>query len=374
MGSLKKYLRIGLNIVIPLLWAAFICLVLPGVLRYFLPFVIGWIIALIANPLVKFLERKLKIVRRHSSAVIVILVLALVIGAGYFLVSWLVTQVNGLVGELPAIYELVVAELEEILGRFDRLAVLFPDNMQAGGQKLIGSLGQSLNVLVEKVASPTVEAAGSVARSIPSVLVSVIVTILSSYFFIADQDRIMERIRRYLPERTGRYLGRLRGDIWHLVGGYFLAQFKIMFVVALILMAGFLILGIRYGILLAIGIAMLDFLPLFGTGTVLIPWAVFQLLRGEYALAAGLGLLYVLSQVIRQIVQPKLVGDTMGLNPMATLFLLYLGFKVQGISGMIIAVPLGILVMKLFEYGAFDLFLESVRELVKEIERIRDGE
>jgi len=119
---------------------------------------------------------------------------------------------------------------------------------------------------------------------------------------------------------------------------------------------------------------MLDFLPLFGTGTVLIPWAVFQLLRGEYALAAGLGLLYVLSQVISQIVQPKLVGDTMGLNPMATLFLLYLGFKVQGISGMIIAVPLGILVMKLFEYGAFDLFLESVRELVKEIERIRDGE
>ena len=157
------------------------------------------------------------------------------------------------------------------------------------------------------------------------------------------------------------------------MGGYFLAQFKIMFVVAVILLVGFVILGVRYAVLLAVGIALLDFLPLFGTGTVLIPWALFRVLSGDYALAAGLGLLYVLSQVIRQIIQPKLVGDSMGLDPMMTLFLLYLGFKIRGISGMILAVPVGILVMKLFEYGAFDSFLGSVRQLVKEIERIRDG-
>ena len=150
MGRLKKYVRLGLNIIIPLLWAGCFCLGLPRLLRYFLPFVIGWIIARIANPLVKLLERKLKIVRRHSSVLVVILVLALVMGAGYFLISWLVTQVTGLVRELPAIYELVVTELEEVLGRFDHLSALFPDNMQAGGQKLMGSLEQSLNVLVER--------------------------------------------------------------------------------------------------------------------------------------------------------------------------------------------------------------------------------
>lgn len=202
MGSLKKYMRLGLNILIPLLWAVFFCLVLPRLLRYFLPFVIGWIIAQIANPLVKLLERKLKIVRRHSSVLVVILVLALVIGAGYGLISWLVTQMIGLVRELPGIYDRVVAEMEGVLGRFDRLPILLPDNMQLGGQQLMGSLEQSLNVLVEKVASPTVEAAGSVAKRIPNVLVSVIVTILSSYFFIAGQDRIMELIRKYMPEGT----------------------------------------------------------------------------------------------------------------------------------------------------------------------------
>ena len=166
----------------------------------------------------------------------------------------------------------------------------------------------------------------------------------------------------------------LKGDIRRLLGGYFLAQFKIMFMVALILLAGLVVLGIRYAFLLAILIAMLDFLPLFGTGTVLLPWAVVKLLSGEYMLAAGLALLYVISQVARQMVQPKIVGDSMGLPPLLTLVLLYIGFKVRGISGMILAVPLGILGMKLYEYGMFDSLIENMRILAEEIERFRRGD
>ena len=152
-----------------------------------------------------------------------------------------------------------------------------------------------------------------------------------------------------------------------------MAQFKIMFMVALILLAGFVVLGIRYAFLLAILIAVLDFLPLFGTGTVLLPWAVVKVFSGEYMLAAGLALLYVVSQVARQMIQPKIVGDSMGLPPLMTLFLLYLGFKIRGISGMIMAVPLGILGMKLYEYGMFDSLIRNVRLLVREIEEFRRG-
>ena len=94
-----------------------------------------------------------------------------------------------------------------------------------------------------------------------------------------------------------------------------MAQFKIMAVVWLILTAGFFILGVSYGPLWALLIALLDFLPVFGTGTALIPWGIIKVLGGEYAFAAGLILIYVLTQVIRQLVQPKLVGDTVGLNP-----------------------------------------------------------
>ncbi len=136
-------------------------------------------------------------------------------------------------------------------------------------------------------------------------------------------------------------------------------------------MAGFLVLGIDYAFLLAILVAILDFLPLFGTGTVLIPWAVIKLLSADYALAAGMALLYVLTQVVRQVIQPKIVGDSMGLPPLMTLVFLYLGFKLHGISGMILAVPLGILVLNLYKYGAFDSMLDSIKILSSDVRRFR---
>ena len=140
-------------------------------------------------------------------------------------------------------------------------------------------------------------------------LVNSIVVILSSYFFIVEQDRIWAFVRKLVPKTVNPYMQLFKKDLRNLIGGYFLAQFRIMFVVAVVLAAGFLILGVRYGILLAILIAILDFLPLFGTGTALFPWAVVKLLSGETAFAAGLILLYVLTQVVRQIIQPKIVGE-----------------------------------------------------------------
>ena len=162
-----------------------------------------------------------------------------------------------------------------------------------------------------------------------------------------------------------------RKDFKNLIGGYFLAQFRIMFVVAVVLAVGFLILGVKYGILLAILIAILDFLPLFGTGTALFPWALVKILSGETAFAVGLILLYVLTQVVRQIIQPKIVGDSMGLPPLLTLFFLYVGFKVKGLSGMILAVPVGMVGVKLYQYGAFDSLIGQIKLLSQEIDRFR---
>lgn len=371
MENVKKYARILLNIVIPVLQIALVCFLGPKLLKFFLPFVIGWIISLIANPLVRFLESKVKIVRKHSSMMIVVVVLAAVIGLGYLLVSRLLVQAIELTKDLPELYQRGVAEAQLVFLRFEDLFQILPINVQHAGQEFVGTVGKAMSLLVQKIASPTVEAAGNVAMRIPSILVNVIITILSSYFLIAERDKIIEFWKRYLPESGKRYYRYLTKDVKHLIGGYFLAQFRIMVVVAGILAVGFFILGIKYTILLAILIAFLDFLPVFGTGTVLIPWALFKLLSGDYALAAGMALLYVLTQVVRQVIQPKIVGDSMGLPPMLTLVLLYLGFKLHGISGMIIAVPLGILVLNLYQYGAFDSLLENVKVLVGDVQKFR---
>lgn len=374
MDSVRKYARILLNIGIPLAGILLACWVIPRLLGYFMPFVIGWLIAMIANPLVRFLESRMKLVRKHGSVLIMVLALVLVIGLGYFLVSRLLYQAFGLVKDLPEMYAAVSAVLEDFFRRFDEFYRFLPPNVMQAWSDFTGNVGQMIGLLLQKAASPTVEAAGNVAMRIPNAMVNVIVTILSAYFFLAERERILELWQRYLPEGGNRYCRRLREDLIQLVSGYFMAQFKIMFMVALILLAGFLVLGIRYAFLLAVLIAVLDFLPLFGTGTVLLPWAAVKLLSGEYMLAAGLAMLYVVSQVTRQMVQPKIVGDSMGLPPLLTLFLLYLGFKARGISGMILAVPLGILAMRLYEYGMFDSLIENVKLLVREIGQFRRGE
>ena len=373
MESVKKYLRILLNIVIPVTGIVLACTVVPKVIGYFMPFAVGWIIGIVANPLVRFLESRVKIVRKHSSALIIVLVLGFVIGLGYFLISRLFVQAFYFAKDLPELYAAASEGLKAFSGRFDEVFRFLPDQVEQTWRDFTGNVGEMMGLLVQKIASPTVEAAGNVAMRIPNAMVNVVVIILSSYFFLAERERILEFWKKYLPENGGRYYQNLKGDVRRLIGGYFLAQFKIMFMVALILLAGFVVLGIRYAFLLAILIAVLDFLPLFGTGTVLLPWAVVKVFSGEYMLAAGLALLYVVSQVARQMIQPKIVGDSMGLPPLMTLFLLYLGFKIRGISGMILAVPLGILGMKLYEYGMFDSLIRNVRLLVREIEEFRRG-
>lgn len=371
METVKKYGKIILNIVVPVLEIAAVCFLVPKLLKFFLPFVIGWIIAMIANPLVQWLEKRVKIVRKHSSAVIVVLVLAGVIGLGYLVFSRLLFEAFQLAKALPDLYERAALEIQGVLQRFDRLLRLVPLSVQQSIQELAGNVGKALSVLAQKMAEPTVQVAGSVAKSIPGALVYTVVTILSSYFFIAEQDQIIAFWKRYLPKSLEQFYHYLVGDVKRLIGGYFLAQFRIMFVVAAILVIGMFVLGVDYALPIAVLIALLDFLPMFGTGTVLIPWALVKLCSGDYVLAIGMALLYVLTQVVRQLIQPKIVGDSMGLPPLLTLVFLYLGFKLHGISGMIVAVPLGMIGISLYDYGAFDTLITNVKILVHDVETFR---
>ena len=138
-----------------------------------------------------------------------------------------------------------------------------------------------------------------------------------------------------------------------------MSQFKIMGVVFAILLAGFAILNVEYAILLALLIALLDFLPFFGTGAVMWPWAIYQLIEGNYVMAIGLVVTWAVSQLVRQLIQPKLVGDSIGLEPIPTLILLYIGFRIGGAFGLIIAVPIGMIIINLYRAGMFSNFVKS---------------
>ncbi len=374
MNGGRRILKILLNILIPLGSILFVCMAGLWMLKFFMPFVVGWCIAMIANPLVKLLEQRVKLVRRHSSVLIVVVVLAGVISAIYVLISRLSLEFVGLIQDLPEIFEAGQKEIQNALAGFSRLLERLPRGIQEPLGRFNDHLGELFGGLLQSVAFPTVTMAGNVARGIPAALVYSVMVILSSYFFIVDRDRILQLAREYMPQGVREYIQYLKQDVRRLIGGYFAAQFRIMFVVAVLLALGFLILGVKHGLILAVLIAFLDFLPLFGTGTALIPWAVVKFLSGERAFAIGLILLYFLTQAVRQIIQPKIVGDSMGLPPLLTLFFLFMGFKLHGISGMILAVPVGIVLLNLYEYGAFDSLIENVKLLIQEVDHFRKEE
>ena len=371
---MKRYLRMILNIAIPFLGLCLVIFLGPRLLRFFMPFVVGWILALLANPLVRFLERRVKLVRRHGSMLIIIAALAIVIGLFYGAGLLVYREMGSFLADAPEIYQSVIAEIENALQNGRKLAEYFPQNLQPPLLAFSDNLDGLFGKLVSRAAEPTVQIAGHVAKSIPNLLVNMVIIILSSYLFLADRESIMRWLKEHLPAFVFRYIEYMKRDAKGLIGGYFLAQFRIMCVVALILAAGFLVLGVRYGVLLAFLTAILDFLPIFGTGTVLFPWAVVKLFAGEYAYATGLILLYILTQVVRQIIQPKIVGESMGLPPLMTLFLLYLGFKLRGLTGMILAVPVGLVFINFYKYGAFDSMIRNFRMLMEAIQKFRREE
>ena len=257
MEDAKRFLRMILNILIPLAGLCIVCFLGPKLLGFFMPFVIGWIIALIANPLVKFLERHLKLVRRHGSMVIIVGVLILVIGLLYLAVVWTYTEMAGFVKDLPLLYDNALSEITEAIENSRKLVTYLPDSLQKPLLEISDNLGGTIGALFSKAAAPTVEIAGNVAKGIPNVMVNTVIMILASYLFLVERDKILRGLKAVLPPFVFRYVDYLKKDARGLIGGYFLAQFRIMFVVAAILAAGLMILGVKYSLVLALVLAVL---------------------------------------------------------------------------------------------------------------------
>ena len=341
-------------------------------LIYFMPFVIGWFLAFIASPLVTWLEQRLKIVKKLGSAITIILVLAACVGVIYFAISRIWVEIASLIQNFPEMYKDLEAGFMEIGTKGEQLFARLPQGVQNGWQAMMQNLDQTMGKLIGEMSEPTMEVAGSVAKRIPSIFVATIVTFVSAYFFIAQREEIIIWAKKISPQPIVSRMTMVMYNLKYAVGGYFKAQFKIMAVVFLMLLAGFSLIGVHFSILLALGIAFLDFLPFFGTGTALIPWAVYKFLVGNYRMAIALLILYAVTQVVRQLIQPKLVGDSMGMNPLLTLILLYIGYKLGSVLGMIFAVPVGMIVVNLYQAGAFDYILDDVRILMEGIMSLRE--
>ncbi len=368
---MKKYSKAVANLAIAFLILIAVIFLLPRAIVFFMPFVVGWIIALIAGPMVRFFEEKIKLKRKIGSAFVIVAVIALVVLLLYFVSSQLIQQLVGLIGALPDMWESMEADLNGIAERinafFDKLPFAIPTNISEAAE----TIGDYLGDFFGRISAPTIEAAGNFAKFLPGFFIGLIMALLSAYFFVAERMQINEWFRKSMPAAVQLRYRMVRDSLLHSVGGYLKAQLKIEVWMYLLLLIGLGVLRVDYYALIAFVIAFLDFIPFLGTGTVLIPWAIMKILTGDYGMTIGLLIIWGVGQLARQLIQPKIVGDSIGVPPLPTLFLLYVGYKVGGVVGMIIAVPIGLLLYTMYQDGAFDTTKNSVLILVAGINHFR---
>ena len=368
MKKSTLYLKALTNVLIYIVAAVLVICLLPKLLVFFLPFVIGWIVSAIANPAVKFFEEKIKFKRKASSAVMIVLILAIIIIAGYGIIVFLVNQCVGFIRSLPENWTNWQGALNTFGSNFNTLFKNLPaelkDPLNNMGNFLTSSLGNFIkNLSSGEAGSALIANISSGIGSIANILVGIIMTVLSAYFLTVEHNNIFDKMERHIPDKAfSKFMAAYKG-LKDAVGGYFKAQMQIEIWVYVVTVIGLLICRVEFAVVIALGIAILDFLPFFGAGLIMIPWAVIAFADESYFLAIGMLITWGVGQLVRQLIQPKIVGDKVGVKPLPTLVLLFLGYKFWSVFGMVVAVPIAMIFISLYQEGVFDNLFESLRIL-----------
>lgn len=367
--------RILVNLGVALAGVLLLIFVVPQLVRFLMPLIVAWIVAMIANPIIRFLEKRIKIMRKHGSALVIILVLAALIAAFYGLAVLVASQFSSWVTELPDVYDSVTQNLQHLFRSLHQKYNIIPADVKLAFDQrenmLDSYIQKAIDGLLKMVKSGSLSKVSSLASSLMDFLVYAILTILASYFMTVEKDHFTKLLQEKTPAGVQRIWDKIKKIFIRAIGGYFKAHFQIMIVIFFITVIPFAFMGISYSGLLAVVIAIVDFLPFFGAGTVLVPWAVYRLLTGSYTYAAILFVIYVVVLIVRQALEPKLIGDNIGTSPFETLVFMLVGYRLAGMLGLIVGIPVGMILMECYREGMFDDYIRGIKILAHDINEYR---
>lgn len=303
----------------------------------FLPFLLGAGLALAAEPIVRFFSKKLRLPRSAAAGIGVSMTFGFLSLLLLLLGALIVRELGLLAGVLPDLSIAAKSGITSLSGWLQGLTRYAPGGIRDYLSQTIGDFFSGGSALLDKALRYVLTLTGGVLSHVPDGALSLGTGIISSFMISAKLPKIKAWFSRQLPREKLRPVLEGFRRVKSAVTGWLLAQVKLAGVTWAILSAGFLILRIPYGPLWALLVALVDTLPVLGTGAVLLPWALVCLLQGDHAQAIGLVGTYTVVSLTRSALEPKLVGKQLGLDPLVTLFALYAGYRIWGIGGMLIA-------------------------------------
>lgn len=313
---------------------------------FLLPFVIAIIINKLMAPLVRVMTDKLKFNHKVSVIISVILVIAILGSVITFSVIKLTEEVYDLSTNIPTYINAVMPTVTGIMQEIETVFVDLPDAVTSQYYATVSDIGKNL---VEKAAIIGNSVLNSVI-ALPTAFIYVVVTILATLFIGFDKIYIKDEFFHQIPDKWAKVLTDMYDNIFKAIGAYIKSVATIVLITFLELLVGLTIIkligfDIQYLFAVAVGIALVDALPILGCGTVLIPWAIISALTGNFPFAVAIFILYIIITVVRQLIEPKIVSHNIGVHPIITLLAMFIGFKFFGILGLIFG-PITIFILK----------------------------
>ncbi|MCH5584353.1 sporulation integral membrane protein YtvI [Shimazuella sp. AN120528] len=327
------------------------------------PFLIGWIIAMLMEPVIRWLERRCKIPRLLGSFLVLFLLLSILLTAVVFLIAGIVVELTNLAQKLPSFFNDLGQLLFEKFVQQNTLLNHIIDTIQSYLQKnpsqqasIQASIQENISALTKQgtmFITDIISGIGSFLGNLPYLITVLVFITLATFFISLKWPRIHENIDHIVPEFIRKTSGAVMNDLKKALVGFIGAQLTLITISSVIMYIGLLILRVPYAISIALIIGVVDLLPYLGVGAVLVPWIIYLFFVGNIHLAIGISIVYLIILITRQSIEPKLVATSIGLDPLITLIALFIGLNLLGVLGFIVGPTVAVIIIALHKAHIF---------------------
>lgn len=348
------YRRIGKKIGIVLLILVAVYLIIRlRIIGIFAPFIVAWIFASLLNPVVTWANKKFKLPRSIGSLLSMLFILSGLLGIIYVIIHKLWEQIVNFTKVLPELSDEIIHQLNAIeLNLGDKLH-LIPGldaftNLDSLIENMVGSISNFLTSVI-----PTIY--GGISK-VPDIVLFTIVMLLATFFMTRDFYYIKAFVKAQFSDTIIDKIVIMQRGVIGALGGYVRTQLILMSITFMICLVGLFLFGIEYALLLSVIIAIIDALPLFGSGTILIPWSIYNLIVGNYSIGIGLLGIYGIIFVTRQVMEPRILASQIGVYALVTVMAVYIGYSIMGFFGLIVGPVLVVVLQMLQNVGVLPKF------------------
>ncbi len=325
------------------------------------PFIFGFLLSRLINPIADRLQKKLKIPRGVSAAMVVILTLAILIGIIGVVGYKLFDEIRNLYYQWPEIYVSMQEGWKKISEFMSSLYIDMPDSVQDMVDNLYNNISQQLSHFMANI--EVINNAQDFARALPKGFIWFIIFVIDMFFMVSQKDKMNGFIHRIMGEKKMAKLREIGMQFRIYLGGYARAQVILMFIIFVLITLILSVLNAPFSLIVAAATAILDALPFLGSGITLMPLAIIYFIDGNLKLGFGYVATYIAVTLLRRFVEPKLVSDKMGFNPILTLISMYIGYKWWGVLGLLAGPILLMILISLYKVGLFNGIIKILKQL-----------